>query len=139
VTNEEPPLSELEGEEFIQSLKDMGGFQEELLQDAMVMEFFEPILKADFRAIENYTYEETPLFQIPITVMIGADEEVTNDEAWSWKKESTEKVEVKVFPGHHFFIFDQAPAVMELISSRLQNIIPNRPFDVNVVAAKGNV
>lgn len=109
-------------EEFIDALKKMGGAQDEILTNPEMMKFFEPILRADFQAVETYQYEEGDPFDIPITCMLGTEERTSYAEALQWQKESIHPVAIRQFPGNHFFIFDFEETIGELISSALRNV-----------------
>lgn len=104
---------------FIQKLKKMGGSPTEILENNDLMDFFEPIIRADFEAMENYTYQKTDAFDIPITCMIGADEDTTYDHALTWQAETTVPLKILTFPGDHFFIFDHTEKIIETINSNL--------------------
>ena len=71
--------------QFKEALKKMGGNSDEVLNDRELMDFFEPILRADFEALENYRYEIAEPFDIPITVMIGEQEGITPEVANAWQ------------------------------------------------------
>lgn len=116
--------SELPKDEFIQEVTDMGGSPDEILKDDQLMEFFEPILRGDFKILENYYHEVREPLNIPFTVIIGADEEVTNDEAKAWGREFAQPIDFHVMPGNHFFIFDQHQEVLRLMAKRLTALQP---------------
>ncbi len=106
--------------EFIAKLKEYGGSPDEILYDEGLMNFFEPILRADFKGIENYVYQEVAPMDIPMTVIIGTDEPVTTESAEAWKLETSETFELHQFSGKHFFIFEHAGKIMRMITQELQ-------------------
>lgn len=106
---------------FTEGLRSIGGCPEEILNNPEAMAYFEPILRSDFRALETYCYQQTLKLQIPITCMVGKEEDITEEEAWSWSEETTGHVEVIEFPGDHFFIFDASPKILALIRERNAN------------------
>lgn len=114
-----PARSLLGKEKFIESLKILGGSPEEVLNDEGLMNFFEPIFRADFRALETYQYDETEPFNVPITVMSGTEEYLTPDHINAWQKESTFPIDFKLFEGNHFFIFNHATEIMNIMSRRM--------------------
>ncbi len=111
--------------QFIEKLKEYGGSPDEILNDKDLTDFFEPIIRADFRGIENYTYQETEPFDIPITVMIGLDEPVTHEDASAWQKETSLPVEVHQFPGKHFFIFQNQAKIINIIANNIEQLTIN--------------
>ncbi len=116
------PIHLLEKTEFIKKLREYKGTPEEILNDKASMDFFEPVLRADFQAIETYVYKETQPFDTPITLMIGNNEDITNEEALSWQIETSKKVSVKMFPGSHFFIFEKPNEVCNILSNILGDV-----------------
>jgi len=109
-------------DEFIANLKKLGGSPEEILNDPEIMDFYEPILRADFQAIEQYQYSETQPFNIPIYVLTGKDEEVTFDQASTWKQETASDFDFIQFPGKHFFILDHEKQVVEFIDDKISKL-----------------
>jgi surfactin synthase thioesterase subunit len=107
-------------DKFWAALRELGGSPDEVLHNTDLQRFFEPILRADFEAIENYQYQQGVPLDIPITVMIGSQEAISRKDAGRWQEETLAPVEVVHFPGNHFFIFEQARAIAGLIQSNLQ-------------------
>ncbi len=94
--------------ELIEVLRDFGGSQSEVLDHPELMELLEPVFRADFEAVETYRYVERPPLDIPLTVMIGSEEDIAPEEAAAWERESTLMRPVITLPGGHFFLFEQA-------------------------------
>ncbi|HMS63989.1 MAG TPA: thioesterase domain-containing protein [Ignavibacteria bacterium] len=105
--------------EFLQEMKDLDGIPEEILQTEELLHFFEPVLRSDFRACENYIHTETEPFNIPVTVITGADEDMEKVDIHLWQKETRQIVDFRVLPGNHFFIYDNINEIMEIISEKL--------------------
>jgi surfactin synthase thioesterase subunit len=108
--------------EFVAELKSLDGIPEGVLKDEDLMEIFEPILRADFQAIETYTYNSSQAIDIPISVAIGKEEKVSLQEAEAWQKESQHPLKIKQFPGKHFFIFQYPEHIMRWITLELLSI-----------------
>ena len=107
-------------DKFRSQLREMGGSPDEVLNDEDLMSFFEPILRADFEALENYIHDGTnDPFDIPITVMFGTQERVTFEQATTWQKETKHKIDLRQFEGKHFFIFDHSQKIMEIVAQKL--------------------
>lgn len=105
---------------FREELKKMGGVPDDILNDNDFYRFFEPILRADFRAIESYAHIPVPPLQIPFTVMLGDAEETTEDEARQWKEETTSDFDFRLYPGGHFFIFEHAKDICRVMADALK-------------------
>ena len=105
-------------EEFRQEIKDLGGSPPEILDDDEFFRFFEPILRGDFQALETFAYRPEPPLDLGISVILGQDDNVTPEKAQAWQVETTRPLELLVWPGDHFFIFPQAPALGRLLAEK---------------------
>ncbi|MEN8221480.1 MAG: alpha/beta fold hydrolase [Pseudomonadota bacterium] len=120
VVDDAPPKYQLPKQEFINQLNELGGLPPELLEDTEVMDFLEPILRADFQAIETYIYQPTSPFDIPISILHGlADKEVAYQDLLPWQQESRQPIAIKTFSGGHFFIFEHLFQLGQLFSRTL--------------------
>ena len=110
-------------DDFIGLLRELGGCPRGVLEDDELMDFFEPIIRADLQANDTYEYRETRPFDIPLTLMRGSDEKMTDEEVLKWQQETVAQLEVRQFPGGHFFIFDHFPEIGRMISRTLEQTI----------------
>lgn len=106
--------------DFFDEIKSLGGSPEEVLNDHSLIDFFEPILRADFQAVASFQYVESRAFSIPLSIAIGTEEKVTYEEAMAWQKETIHPIEVKLFPGNHFFIYEHASQIVQLMCRKLR-------------------
>lgn len=129
----EKPRHLFSKEDFIKKLKQLGGSPDEVLDDPVMLDFYEPLLRADFQATDSYIHQPSEPFDIPITVMIGDDEGITMEQALAWQQETTMPVEIIHFPGKHFFIFDHAADIIHIMKSNLYE--KNNSRHRNTIAA----
>lgn len=102
--------------EFKEKLEEYGGSPDEVLANEELFDFFEPILRNDFKAVESYIYEEDgQQLPVPITVIFGSNEKLTREEVELWKQESDQTVSIRQLPGGHFFIFDYPMEIVRTI------------------------
>jgi external thioesterase TEII len=101
----ENKIANLPNDKFWDQVSALGGIPDDLLNYPELIEFYTPILKADFLVVENYQYEKKPKLNIPIDVFYGS-EEATIGEMIGWQEETIEKVTITELKGNHFFIFD---------------------------------
>lgn len=106
--------------EFKNALHQLGGIPQEILNDDEFFSFFEPILRADFQAIENFTYTQKDPLDVPIHALLGDTEETTPDEASAWEKETTAEFNLKIFTGGHFFILEHTDSILEVVIEQNQ-------------------
>jgi surfactin synthase thioesterase subunit len=102
--------------EFVEILKKFEGTTQEVLENRELMSLFEPVLRADFQALDTYAYERSVPFDVPVTVMWGSDENTPRSEALRWQDETTQKVSFLEFSGGHFFIFQHAASICRIFS-----------------------
>ena len=87
------------------------------------MEMFERILRADLEALESSCQrEDARRLDVPIHVMIGLEDDVTEDQAQAWQLESARPIMVSRFSGGHFFIRQHAKDIARRIADDLANV-----------------
>ena len=116
---EKSAMHKLPKHDFLQELKHLGGCPDEILNSPDSMNFFEPVIRADFQAVEQYEYLDTTPFDVPITAMFGMSERVLDVEMTSWQKETTEDVDIIRMHGNHFFIYPFAFQIVKVIARKI--------------------
>jgi surfactin synthase thioesterase subunit len=106
-------------DDFRKMLTALGGCPVEVLADDDCFGFFEPILRADFQAVETWRPQRPPPLPVPLVVLRGRDDEVTRDEAAAWALETTASFELVEFDGGHFFLERAWPEIAGLIRASL--------------------
>lgn len=107
-------------DQFFAMLKEFNGSPKEVLQNTELMEYFEPILRADFQACESFCYRELPPLPVPITIMYGEQEPYRHEAYAGWQRETSHDLQIHSFPGGHFFIFEHFARIAEIISHNLR-------------------
>lgn len=115
----ERKLSDLGRSELTETLKEMGGIPDEILKNEHHLDIFLPILRADFKAIDNFEYVQREKLNVPLSVITGSEEDVSVERAEAWRKETSATVDIRRLPGNHFFIFDYGSTIIELIVNAL--------------------
>lgn len=116
----EVKLVHLPDEEFWEEVIKLGGIPVELQNHPELIEFYIPILKADFTAIENFQYVKKVKLTIPIDVFYGS-EEATEEEMQDWKDETTAEVTLTKMEGNHFFIYRHIDFFRNLFKKSFEN------------------
>lgn len=106
---------QLSQEDLLKDLTRMGGIQQELLNHPELLDLMVPILRADFRAIETFNGTAVPKLEVPVLVLGGTTDCIRKDQLQSWQCVTSEKCEVKMVEGGHFFIFENVSEVVCLI------------------------
>ena len=104
--------------EFIQELRDLQGMPDEILASDELLEYYEPILRSDFKASESYLHESSEPLDIPITVITGLSENMTEEDIRLWQNETKQIIDFKRFPGNHFFIYNYTREIVQIITNK---------------------
>nr|WP_232290053.1 alpha/beta fold hydrolase [Micromonospora sp. ATCC 39149] len=98
----------------------LDGTSSELIRDPDVISMIMPALRNDYRAIETYRHEPGRAVACPLTALVGdCDPKTSLDEARDWAGHTTGPFDLRVFPGGHFYLNGQVPAVAALVSGAL--------------------
>lgn len=109
------PIHALRQDAFIEEIRRLGGSPDEILNDREVMEFFAPILRADFRATETYRHVQAPQLAIPITVIVGTEDTITEEDALRWGELTHKGMELITMEGGHFHILNNPDETAQII------------------------
>lgn len=105
--------------QFVTMLRELGGCPPQVLEDSELLDFFAPILRADFKAVETWQRHHQAPLDIPFVVMTGTDDETTLEEAGAWASETTASCRVLEFSGDHFFILRHWDAIGATLQRQL--------------------
>lgn len=106
---------QLSREDLLKEVTKMGGIQQEIMSHPELVELMVPILRADFRAIETFDYTTFPHLNVPILVLGGTTDSIREDQLQAWESITSEKCEVKMVEGGHFFLFQNVSNVASFI------------------------
>lgn len=104
---------------FKATLQSFGGIHEKIYNDDEVFSFFEPILRADFKAVSSWTYHPQPLLDVSATILSGNEEQFSDKQIGDWQKEFVRPIQTISLPGGHFFLFEQAANFAAIIQNEL--------------------
>jgi pyochelin biosynthesis protein PchC len=110
----------LDDEGIVAELRELSGTGTELLTDPEALDMILPAVKNDYRAVETYRDVPGRTLSCPVSALIGdTDPRVTADEAKAWAGHTTGAFDLRIFPGGHFYLLDQAPEIIALIGRDL--------------------
>lgn len=122
-----PPLNDLPNDEFVAEInRRYGGIPTEFLNDPEILELFLPCLRADIAALESFRPENGHRLECPILACGGADDPLTpRAHLEAWRETTNAAVEVRVFPGGHFYLNmpTQRSALLAEISATLRQML----------------
>ncbi|MFE7314456.1 thioesterase II family protein [Streptomyces sp. NPDC057555] len=101
---------------IVDELKLLAGTDTALLGDEEILRMILPAIRSDYRAVETYRCGADVTVRAPLTVLTGdRDPKTSLEEAEAWRGHTTGAFDLKVYPGGHFFISSEAPAVLALL------------------------
>ncbi len=110
-----PIKYDLPKDSFIKSLKKLGGMPNDFFQYSELFDFFEPVLRADFKISEKYICNKNEKIDTKIFILYGEQDFFDKNEATRWKDFSSHKTKFFQFKGGHFFIFDNIEKTCNII------------------------
>lgn len=114
------PIHELPDDEFIKEVIELNGTPKDVFNNEELRKLFLPILRNDFKLVHQYKYKK-PLktFDIPITVVIGNKEDISDIELFQWNDLTNDKCKIITLEGDHFFINNNVENMWEIIKSAM--------------------
>lgn len=111
----------LEKDNFIEELIKLGGIPPELLESEELLDFFEPILRADFEVAEKHKLEIDPLMNTSIYAIMG-DQEEESRRISNWTRYTNTQCDFEVWKGDHFFIREYPKEIASIINNCYQKV-----------------
>lgn len=98
-------VSRLPDDEMFAALTEAGGTPPELLEHRELMTLFAPMLRSDFRRLDEYVYTDEPPLPVPIVAFHGTEDElVSTAEVAAWQDHTAAGFALHEVPGTHFFL-----------------------------------
>ena len=124
ISSRTPDLHNLPDNEFKVELRKLNGTSNEILNHTELFEFLLPTLRADFKLVEKYRFEEKSPLDCPITAFGGDnDDEVYPSELKSWSAQTCKSFKYKIFSGDHFYFDSNLEELLNLIKKDLDSYI----------------
>lgn len=116
----EPPSYNLPADAFRKRLIALNGTPPEVLDNSELYGLMEPILRADFQMSNTYQPRVQPPLPCPVTVFGGLeDPSVAQPDLAAWQRTTTQRFNLHMLPGDHFFIATHHRDMIETISRSL--------------------
>lgn len=91
-------------EQFWEKIISLGGTPQEVIENDELLEIFLPVLRADFKILDNYKFVPKPLkIKTDFSVLYGEDD-IPLKKILEWKAHAGASVDIFRFAGGHFFI-----------------------------------
>jgi medium-chain acyl-[acyl-carrier-protein] hydrolase len=110
--------------EFLEELRRINGTPQEVLEHPELIQLMLPLLRADFKVVQTYLYAPRPPLDAPITAFGGlGDEDVSREQLAGWREQTRAEFSLHMLPGDHFFIQTSEALLLEVLSSRLDQLL----------------
>lgn len=110
------PIYHLSDTEFKTELERFEGTPKEVLKNDDLLNFFLPMLRADFTMDETYCVKEPVPLKCPIIAFGGTeDKEAKEEDVKAWNSYTVNGFRHQMFPGGHFYIKDQEVELIDAI------------------------
>lgn len=117
---DDDPIHSLPDKQFLEAVNDLGGTPNSFFDQPELMDLFLPILRNDFKVIENYRYKAKPMrLSCDISLLYG-EEEGLHDIIDKWRDMTDGSCHFQSFPGDHFFINEKHAEIMDVINQTLE-------------------
>ena len=121
------PFFDLPEDQFWDRVRKLNGCPDEVFQMPEILELIGPVLRNDLRLCDSYTHQDNTLLSCPIRAYGSENDALTPLEALdAWENHTENVFSRKIFPGDHFFIHQQAEALVADITETLQTLYAER-------------
>ena len=112
-------LSELSGDALFEQLKTYGGTPMEVLENPEMRELIFPMLRADFKIVEDYRCSDDHHLDVATSVLGGdRDPLVAVDDLLAWTS-MTRTTHQNVYAGDHFYLHPHGDSILAHINDTL--------------------
>ncbi|MGD9898781.1 MAG: thioesterase II family protein [Calditrichaceae bacterium] len=114
--------------EFLAEIKKLNGTPAEVFEHQDLLKLIIPILRADFKLCETYSYEARIPLDCPISVLGGLqDPHLDKKMLESWSTQTNGPFFLRMFPGDHFYLNDHQQILLSTITRDI-----NAHFNLNL-------
>jgi len=117
---ESAPIYHLSDVEFKRELKRFEGIPKAILDNTELLDFFLPMLRADFAMDETYCSEMIEPLKCSIVAFGGdSDKEASIEDIKAWNDYSLNSFSYQIFSGGHFYVREHEEEIIETIINQL--------------------
>jgi len=113
------PVSSFPPDQLWRFIRELGGLPPAVAMSKELCQYLEPVLYADFTALDTWNPAEIDPLPVPITVFLGSEDLLQKSTACEWSKLTTREFSIHSFPGNHFYLQDNWDALATLIAQTL--------------------
>lgn len=106
--------------QILKKISSLGGTPKEVLDNKDILNFYLPIIRADYKIIETYEYKQkNSLISSPCHILYGSEDDIALEELLAWENHTYDIPKFYEICGGHFFIKDQENMVTSLLNQVL--------------------
>jgi medium-chain acyl-[acyl-carrier-protein] hydrolase len=114
------PTYNLPEPEFIADLRRLQGTPAEVLENAELMQFMMPLIRADFKASQTYQYIPGPPLECSLGAFAGlTDDTAPREKVETWSEHTRGSFRAQMLPGDHFFLNTSQALLTRIIAQEL--------------------
>jgi surfactin synthase thioesterase subunit len=122
-----PPLHQLPDREFIDQLRGLCGFPDEVIANDELLALFLPVLRADFQLCETYEFRREQPLACRIVALGGRDDaEISPCRLEAWQEQTSGSFRLALFEGGHLFIHSNEEGVVRVVCDELEALQGHR-------------
>lgn len=111
-------FDKMSDKEFIDYIVENGQTSREMFEIEELRDIFLPVLKSDYRILENYKLlDGRERINENITVLGGLSDNMISGKLEDWGKMTDKKCSIHYFEGDHFYLFQKAEEIVDIIYS----------------------
>jgi medium-chain acyl-[acyl-carrier-protein] hydrolase len=111
-----PPIHQLPDAEFLAAIDAYNGWPDEVRQHTELVQLLLPILRADFKISETYSWSNELPLGVDVTACYGfSDEEVLAEDVDAWRELTNGDFAIEGFDGDHFFLRNREAELLDRI------------------------
>lgn len=115
-------VHQLDDAGLLATLRGLSGTDSRMLDDPETAAMILPAVRSDYRAIETYVATGAGMLRCPVSVLAGdQDPLVATEDLPGWSANTSADLDVRVFPGGHFFLVEEAAEVFAHVRSVLSD------------------
>lgn len=128
----ERKIYHLPDQEFIDEIIKLGGSDKALFENKELLAIFLPILRADYKIIETYDYQEDEFkLNCGITAFHGKnDPNVSFESMLEWRSYTKKPFSIYQYEGDHFFINKFTEEIIQIIKDKVEYLNNSMAIDV---------
>lgn len=119
---EDKGIHKLPDDAFLNEIRSMGGTPGELFEMKELLKLFLPVLRNDYRIIENYRFQEPVQSVCADLVYFFSDDDslVGKPSIYEWDRYTSRAFEFHEFQGGHFFLNENWVKICSVINQKLR-------------------